>query len=261
MDEFQTDLYHIKRKEECRLLHKLQCHQKYFNHYNPSSYPSYSSNAMLYTSRCRSKRRPRQIYHYSLQHQSTKKVPSKNPYKQSIKKNLSSSIPLVPSILDKFISIDEKESISTMQILPQHAHTLQILQKQPLNNIVSMDSFNNKDMFIPPVTPCYLKKYDQTLAMGDQGNLNKIDVATQWSLQILPSKCNSKDLSKFDASLKCHVDQKNSTLDITPRNATILTELSQSVTSLATNDSIAEVPSVLKKRPLLNNTSLINDCM
>jgi len=76
-------------------------------------------------------------------------------------------------ILDQFICIDQNEPISNIQMLPQQAHSLQI---------------------------------------HDQINFNKIDVATQWSLQIL-----------------------------TPTSSTdILTELSQSKTTVATNNSAVQ---------------------
>src|SRR5204863_61926 len=154
-----------------------------------------------YTSTCESNIRPKQTYHYSPQ------------YQQSIKKKLSSSIPLSFNILDKLISIDKNEPISNIQMLPQEAHTLQILQNSHIHSFMSIDYLN----------------HNQISGMGDQVNLNKTDVATQWSLQILTPKCNE---SKSDSSVKHQDDQENSST-----NSTILTELNQSITTLTTNNS------------------------
>ncbi|CAF0938254.1 unnamed protein product [Rotaria sp. Silwood1] len=262
VDDFQYDLHDMKRKEDRRILHQLQYHKKYFNHHNPSSYPSYSSNAILYTSTCRSNKRPRQIYHCSQQNQSTKKIPSKNLYQQSIKNKLSSSIPLSPYILDNFIYIDQEEPISNIQILPQQAHTFELLQNNHIHNIMSMDSLTTKDIFIPSLTPCYLQKlnHNQTSGMGDQLNINKIDVATQWSLQILSSsKCNTIDKSKSELLSKSHDEQENSKLHITRTNSNVLTELSQSITTIDTNNSTNKIPSLMKTQSFVNNSLLIND--
>jgi hypothetical protein len=223
----------MKRKQERQLQH----YEKYFNHHNLSSYPSYSSNAILYTSTCRSNIQPRQTYHCSRQHQSTIKIPSEDQYQQSIKKKLSSSIPLSSYILDKFVYIDEKESISNIQMLPLQAHTLQILQNNHIqHSFMSIDSLNTKNILRTTSKPCYLQKinHSQISGMGDQLNINKIDVATQWSLQILTPKCIEMDVSKSDSSSKCQ------------DNPTILTELSQSITTT---------------QSIVNNSSLINDCM
>ncbi|CAF2467940.1 unnamed protein product [Rotaria sp. Silwood2] len=262
VDDFQHDLHDMKRKEERRIFHQLQYHKKHFNHHNPSSYPSYSSNAILYRSTCRSNKQARQIYHCSQQNQSTRKIPSENLYQQSIRNKLSSSIPLSPYILDNLIYIDQKEPISNIQIVPQQAHTLELLQNNHIHNIMSMDSLATKDIFIPTITPYYLQKlnHDQTSGMGDQLNLNKIDVATQWSLQILSSsKCNTKDISKSDLLSKSHDEQENSKLHKTSTNSTILTELSQSITTIETNNSTTKIPSLVKTRSFMNNSLLIND--
>ncbi|CAF0776372.1 unnamed protein product [Adineta steineri] len=154
VEEFQHDLYDMKRKQrEHQILRQLQYHK------NLSSYPSYSSNAMLYTtSTCKSNIRPRQIYHYSRHHQSAIKTYSQDQYQQSIKKiRSSSSIPLSSYIiLDKFIYINKNDSNLNLQLLPQQVHTLQILQNNYIHSFLSLNSLN----------------------------LNKNDVATQWSLQM-----------------------------------------------------------------------------
>jgi hypothetical protein len=92
-------------------------------------------------------------------------------------------------ILDQFICIDQNEPISNIQMLPQQAHSLQI---------------------------------------HDQINFNKIDVATQWSLQIL-----------------------------TPTSSTdILTELSQSKTTITTNNSAVHTPLISKVHSFMDTSSI-----
>jgi hypothetical protein len=240
----------MKHKQERRILRQLQYYQKYFNHHNSLSYPSYSSNAILYTSTCR----PRQTYHCSWQHQSTIKIPSEDQYQQSIKTKLSSSIPLSFHILDKFVYIDEKQPISSIQMLPQQAHTLQILQNNHIHSFMSIDSLNTKNILCTTLKPCCLQKlnHNQIFGIRDQLNLNKIDVSTQWSLQTLTPKCIEMDVSRSNSSLKCQDDQEN---------ATILTELSQSITTIATNNSIVRIPLKSQTQSVMNNSLLINDGM
>ncbi|CAF0765438.1 unnamed protein product [Adineta steineri] len=189
VEEFQHDLYDMKRKQrEHQILRQLQYHK------NLSSYPSYSSNAMLYTtSTCKSNIRPRQIYHYSRHHQSTIKTYSQDQYQQSIKKiRSSSSIPLSSYIiLDKFIYIDKNDSNLNIQILPQQAHTLQILQTNYIHSFLSLNSLN----------------------------LNQNDVATQWSLQM------PIDVSK---SLQLHPIRTNS--NISTQSITVIPELTKNIT-------------------------------
>ncbi|CAF4133109.1 unnamed protein product, partial [Rotaria sordida] len=258
VDDFQHDLQNMKHKKERRILHQSQYH------HNPSNYPSYSSNAMLYTSTCRLNKRSKQIYHCSKKNQSTRKISSENLYQQSIKNNLSSSIPLSSYILDNIIYINQKEPISNIQILPQQAHTLQLLQNNHIHNKMSIDSLTTKDIFIPSLKSYYLQKlnHNQLSGMGDQLNLNKIDVSTQWSLQISSSsssssKCNTIDISKSDLLSKSYDEHENSKLYITPTNSTILTELSPSITTINTN----KISSLVNKTQsfLNNNSSLIND--
>ena len=250
----------MKRKEKHRVLHQLQYHQKY---HNPSSYPSYSSNAILHTSTCRSNKRLRQVYHCSRQHQSTARIPSQSPYQQSIKTELSLPKPLSSHILDNLVYIDQKESISGIQILPQQVHTLQILQNNRTHPVISSDSLATKDMFIRSFTPCYLQNItrEQTSGMGDQLNLNKVDVATQWSLQILTSKYIDIDLFKPDSFSTTHNKQADFRLHLTQTNSTILTELSQSMTTIATNSVKRKIPSVSETRSFVDKSPLENDCM
>ncbi|CAF5168318.1 unnamed protein product, partial [Rotaria magnacalcarata] len=121
----------MKCKKQQRFLHQLQYDKKYFNHHNPTRYPSYSSNAIFYTSACRSNKRARQVYHCSQPHQSKINIPSENPYQQSIKTKLS------PYKLDNHVYIDKEESISNIKKLPQQAHNFQILQKTRINDVTS----------------------------------------------------------------------------------------------------------------------------
>jgi hypothetical protein len=254
----------MNHKQERQILHQLQSYQKYFNHHNSSSYPSYSSNAILYTSTCNSNIRPRPTYPYSRQHQSKIKIPSDDQYQQSIKNKLSSSIPLSSYIFDKFVYIDQKESISSIQILPQQAHTLQILQNNHIHHsFMSIDSLNTKNILRTALKSSYLQKinHNQTSGIGDQLNLNKIDVATQWSLQMLTPESIEINVSKSDSSSKCQDNQANSNLHITRTNSNILTELSQSITTIATNNSTVNIPLISKIPSVGNHSSLINDRM
>ncbi|CAF3287470.1 unnamed protein product [Rotaria socialis] len=253
VDDFQDDLYHMKCKKQHRFLHQLQYDKKYLSHHNPSRYPSYSSNAIFYTSACRSNKQARQVYHCSQQHQSRINIHSENPYQQSIKTKLS------PYILDNHVYIDKKESISNIKILPQQAHNFQILQKNRINGVTSTDSLTTKDIFIPLLTQRYVQKlnHDQTSGMGDQLNLNKIDVATQWSLQMLSSL--KRNPSKSDRSSKIHDEQEHSKLNLSSKNSTTLTELSQSVATIATNHSVDKIPSIVKTGSFVNNSSLTTD--
>lgn len=93
---------------------------------------------------------------------------------------------------------------------------------------------------------------NQISGMGDQLNLNKIDVSTQWSLQILKSKSNEMNIIESDLSLKCQNDQENST---------ILTELSQSIKTNASNNSTINKPLISNVQSIVNNSSLTNDCI
>jgi hypothetical protein len=267
VNEFQRDLYSNKHKPECRILRQLQYHQKYSTHHNPSTYPSYTSNAILYTSPCKSNTRSRHIYHHSQQRQSTIKIPSEDQYQQSINKNLSSlSIPLSSYVLDKLVYINQKEPISTIQMLPQQAHTLQILQNKHMQSFMSMDSLHMKDVSFIPSTQCHLHKTNrnQISGMGDQLNLDKVDVATQWSLQLMTSECHRSksentiiemDTSKPDPSLK---EEEKSELHVTH---TILTELSQSITTIATSNSTVNIPVLSPTQSLVENLSPMNDRM
>jgi hypothetical protein len=129
-------------------------------------------------------------------------------------------------------------------MLPQQAQTLQILQNNHIHTFMSSDSLNTKEIFPIPLIPTH--NHDQTSGMSDQFNLNKTDVATQWSLQILPQNQNEQDQSK---------------LHITRTNSTILTELSQSITTIATNNSIMNIPPISKTQSFVNTSSSINDRM
>lgn len=144
-------------------------------------------------------------------------------------KNLPSLISLSSYIHDQFIYIDQNESISNIQMLPQQTHTLQILQNSHIpTSFMSIDSLNTK------LKPCRLQKINH-----DQINFNKIDVATQWSLQILTPKSIS-----------------SSTDDTTQTNSTILTKLTQSRTTIATNNSAVHTPLI---KSLLDQNDEIDD--
>lgn len=206
----------MKRKQERRILRQLEYYQ------NSSTYSSHSSNAILYTSPC--------------------KIPLESQYKLS------------SYILDKYIYIDQNPSISNIKMLPEQTHTLQILQNNHIHSLMCTDSLNTKNIFHTVLKPCYAQKLNnnhQISDMNDQLNSNKIDVATQWSLQILKSECNEMDIIKSDASLTCQNDQEN---------ATILTELSQSIKTIASNNSTTNKPLISKVHSIVNNTSLKNDC-
>jgi hypothetical protein len=208
VEEFQHQLYDMKRKQERRILRQLQYDKNHFNH--SSSYPSYSSNAILYGSTIR----PRQTYNCSRQYPSTKTIPSL--------KSLSSYI------LDQFIYINQNEPESNIRMLPQQPHSLQILQNSHISSFMSIDSLNTKDILCTAWKPYRLQKSD----IDDQMNFNKIDVATQWSLQILTPKSVSTSTDY----------QEHSKSNLTPTNSTILTELSQSRTTIATNNSAVHTP-------------------
>ncbi|CAF4551640.1 unnamed protein product, partial [Rotaria magnacalcarata] len=75
--------------------------------------------------------------------------------------------------------------------------------------------------------------------MGDQLNLNKTDVATQWSLQMLSSL--KRNPSKSDRPSIIHDEQEHSKVNLSSKNSTTLTELSQSVTTIATNHSVDKI--------------------
>jgi len=139
-------------------------------------------------------------------------------------------------------------------MLPQQAHTLQILQNNHMHSFMSIDSLNSKNILRTALKPCCLQKinHNQISGINDQLNLNKIDVATQWSLQTLTPKCIEMDVSRSHSSLKCQDDQEN---------ATILTELSQSITTIATNNSIVHIPLKSQTQSVVNNSLLINDGM
>ena len=66
--------------------------------------------------------------------------------------------------------------IPNIQMLPQHAHTFQILQNHRLHGLMSVDSLNMNDHFRTAM------KTHPAFTMNDQLTLKKIDVATQWSL-------------------------------------------------------------------------------
>jgi hypothetical protein len=263
VNEFQRDLYSNKHKPECRVLRQLQYHQKYSTHHNPSTYPSYTSNAILYTSPCKSNTRSRHIYHHSQQRQSTIKIPSEDQYQQSIKKTLTSTISLSSYIFDKLIYIDQNEPISTIQILPQQAHTLQILQNNPLHSFMSMDSLNTKEIFLTPMTPSHLQKanHNQISGMGDQLSLNKIDVATQWSLQISPPEYIEMDVPKSDSSSNIQDEEHASKLHITRQNSTILTELTPSISTISADNLTINKPLIPKPQLFMDNSSSINNRM
>lgn len=165
---------------------------------------------MLYTSSCRSNKRAKHIHHYSPRHQSKVNIPSENQYQQSIKFNLS------PYILDKLIYVDHKRPMPNIQILPQQAHTLEILQNTDMSGI------------------------------GDQLISNKIDVATQWSLQMVSSS-NSKNVDEKQILKSTH--------------SVILTELSPSITTIETEKSIKEISSMTKIQQFEKKSSLTNNRM
>jgi hypothetical protein len=253
----------MKSRQERQILRQLQYYQKYFNHHNSSSYPSYRSNARLHTSTHESNIQAKQTYHCSRPHQSTIKIPLEDQYQQSIKRKLSSSIPLSSYALDKFIYIDQQEPISNIQMLPQQAQTLQILQNNYIHSLMSSDSLNTKDMIRHALKSGCLEKlnHQQISGMGDHLNLNKIDVATQWSLQILTPKCIEMNESQSDSSSKYHDDQNNLKLHGTPTNSTILTELNRSTTTIATNNSAVNISLISKTQSVVNHSSPIHNRM
>ena len=220
----------MKRRQERRILRQLQYYQNYFHHPNLSSYPSSSSNAILHTSTYGSDIRPKQTYHCSRQHQSANNLPS--------------SISLSSHIFDQLIHIDQNQSLSNTQMLPGQVHTLQILQNSRLHSLMSVDSLNTKNILHKILKPCQLQKANptQTSDMNGQLNLNKTDVATQWSLQIITPKSNSSSTA-----------QEQPKLNIPQTNSTILTKLSQSRTTIATNNSAVNISLTSKVQSFVND--------
>ncbi|UJR30788.1 hypothetical protein I4U23_018308 [Adineta vaga] len=214
--KFHHDLYDMKYQQKHRIYRHLQQQQQ-----NLISYPSYSTNAIVYATPCKSNQQLRHIYHCSRQHQSTTRTYSYDQYQPSIKQNLTSSISLSSYILDQLVSIDQNEPIlKNIQILPKQAYKLQILQNNPIYSFISGDSLNTK------------AKSD----VNDRIQSNKIDVATQWSLQSLSSSsllCNDNKAIEFN-----HQDEEALNLHVTHTNSNILTELTTSNTVVVENDSI-----------------------
>ena len=164
---------------------------------------------------------PKQIFYYSRPCQPIKNLPS--------------PLPLPSYILDQLISIDQNELIANVQMLPQHAHSFQIVQNNQIHSLMSIDSLNTKDRLRTVSKPSPLRKrnHDQTFSMGDQLILKKIDAATQWSLPIsapTPSTCQNVQLPESVQT-----------------NSANLTELTPSKTTIATNNSAVH-PSCITNR-------------
>jgi hypothetical protein len=143
-------------------------------------------------------------------------------------------------------------------MLPQQAQTLQILQNNHIHTFMSSDSLNTKEIFPIPLIPTHLQRinHNQTSGKGDQLNLNKTDVATQWSLQILTPMC-----IEIDPSSQNQNEQDQSKFHLTRTHSTILTQLSQSITTIATNNSTMNIPPLSKTQSFVNTSSSINDRM
>ena len=136
-----------------------------------ASYPSYCSNALLYASGRGSSRRAREICHYSRQRQSTDKIPSQD--QPSIKKVPSASLLLSACSVDEVARINQERPVSTLQILPQHAQTLEILRNNHRSSALSTDSLQTEPTLL---TRCHSRR---TRLYG-----RKNDAATQWSIQM-----------------------------------------------------------------------------
>ncbi|CAF1659697.1 unnamed protein product, partial [Adineta ricciae] len=244
VEAFHHDLYDLRHKQKRRILHRLQ-------QQNLISYPSYSTNAILYKTPYKSNQQPRHVYHCSQRHQSTTRTYSYDQYQQSIKPNLTSSMSLSSYILDQLISIDYNEPIrKNLQVVPKQAHTLQILQTNPICSFMSGDYPNRK-----PIAD-----------LDDRYQSNKIDVATQWSVQVLTPTLPSdkQQLVNFNyenegKNFNLHLTRTNSNIltELTPSIATVPTHHSSSSTATVKNDSI--IPNNLtNQEPNSENTPLIH---
>ena len=175
-DHVRDDLHRTNRQESSHWLRQFPSDEEYFP-YPPHlcSYPSLSSNAIIYTSACEPHRRFSRIDHCSRPEcQLTRNLPSHDQAPPSVRKELSSATPLPSYMLDKMICIHRNEPIPTMAMLPQHAQTLQILQTNHLRSLMSIDSLNTREKEFNPV-----KRSNP----NPPSKVEKMDVATQWSLQ------------------------------------------------------------------------------
>jgi hypothetical protein len=182
-------------------------------HDHRSNYPSYSSNAMLYTSidkfdlqeKQRQQRRRRRHRQQQQQNsanidqcsrhdrQSTSKLSSNDRHQQSIKDTLSSSMPLSITMLDKLIYTHEDGPISTLKILPQQAHTLHLVQSNHVDSLMSIDSLIDDYRYSCTNVSIPIEENNRNELVDRHDTChpsNRIDLATQWSLQLSTSKYN-----------------------------------------------------------------------
>lgn len=120
-------------------------------------------------------------------------------------------------------------------MLPQHAHSFQIVQNNQMHSLMSIDSLNTKDRLRTVLKPSTSRKrdHDQTFSMGDQLILKKIDAATQWSLPMsTPISSTCQNVQAPDSA---------------QTNSANLTELTPSKTTIATNNSAVR-PSCITNR-------------
>lgn len=173
------DLHRMKREESSHWLRQCPFDEDYFtyhdrHHHHLCSYPSLSSNAILYTSARESNQRFSGNDHCS-----------RPECHRAVKEKLSSSMPLPSYILDKLIYIHRNEPVSNMKLLPQQAQTLQILQANPIRSLMSIDSLNMKEKEVNPIIFNRTKRSHPNWSSDIAGpcHLKSVDVATQWSLQ------------------------------------------------------------------------------